>query len=78
MGRSSEMGGAVMARGTGCSVKRTMVGPFVKISCLVTLRTDMYGAPGLRNPYAPLALTMETGQMCDLLVRCHYYWEVSR
>jgi hypothetical protein len=38
----------------------------------------MYGAPGLRNPYAPLALTMETGQMCDLLVRCHYYWEVSR
>jgi hypothetical protein len=66
-----------MARGTGCSVKQTTVGPFVKISCLVTLRTDMLGEPGLRNPYAPLAPTMETGRTCDLLVWCHYYWEVS-
>jgi hypothetical protein len=66
-----------MAWGTRCSVKQTTVGPFVKISCLVTLRTDMFGESGLRNPYAPLALTMEMGRTCDLLVRCHYYWEVS-
>jgi hypothetical protein len=31
----------------------------------------------LGNPYAPLAPTMETGWTCDLLVQCHYYWEVS-
>jgi hypothetical protein len=37
----------------------------------------MFCEPGLRNPYAPLALTMEMGRTYDLLVRCYYYWEVS-
>jgi hypothetical protein len=37
----------------------------------------MFCEPGLRNPYAPLALTMETGWTYDLLVQCHYYWVVS-
>jgi hypothetical protein len=67
-----------MARGTGSSVEWTTGWPFEKISCLVTLRTDIFCEPGLRNFYAPLALTMETGQTYDLLVRCHYYWDVSR
>jgi hypothetical protein len=66
-----------MAWGTGCSIERTTGWPFEKISCLVTLRTDMLCGLGLRNPYAPLAPTMETGWTRDLLVWCHYYWEVS-
>jgi hypothetical protein len=28
--------------------------PLVKISCLVTLRTDMSCGPGLRKPYIPI------------------------
>jgi hypothetical protein len=66
----------VTAWGTGCFIERTTRWPFEKISCLVTLRTDMLCGPGLRNPYAPLAPTMEI-RTCDLLVRCNYYWEVS-
>jgi hypothetical protein len=65
-----------MARGTGCSIERTTDWPFEKISYLVTLRTDMFCGPGLRNPYAPLAPIMEMGRTYDLLVQCHYYWEV--
>jgi hypothetical protein len=60
----------MMARGTRCSVERTTNWPFEKISCLVTLRTDMFCGPGLRNPYVPLALTMEMGRIYD-------YWKVS-
>jgi hypothetical protein len=42
-----------MARGTGCSVERTTGWPFEKISCLVALRTDMFGGPGLRKSLRP-------------------------
>jgi hypothetical protein len=62
-----------LAWGTECPVERGIGSPLVKTSCLVTLRTDMFCGPGLRKPYAPLSLTMETGQMYDLLARCHYY-----
>jgi hypothetical protein len=51
--------------------------PLEKMSYSVQLMTGMPREPDLRIPYAPLALTMETGRMYDLLVRCHYYWEVS-
>jgi hypothetical protein len=37
--------------GVSSSEKRL---PLVKISCLVTLRTDMSSGPGLRKPYTPI------------------------
>jgi hypothetical protein len=36
----------------------------------------MFCGSGLRNPYAPLTLTMEMGRTYDLLVQCHYYWNI--
>jgi hypothetical protein len=65
-----------MAWGTGCSIERTTGWPFCE-DILLSHPKDMFCEPGLRNPYAPHALTMETGRTYDLLVRCHYYWEVS-
>jgi hypothetical protein len=42
-----------MARGTGCSVERTTGWPFEKISCLVALRTDMFGGLGVKKSLRP-------------------------
>jgi hypothetical protein len=43
----------MMAWSAGCSVERTNGWPFEKISCLVTLRTDMFYGPGLRKSLCP-------------------------
>jgi hypothetical protein len=49
MGRSPGMGGAVMARGAGCSAERKMVSPCEVI--LLCHPKDCYVCgPGLRNP----------------------------
>jgi hypothetical protein len=42
VGRSPGMGGAILARGAECPVEQGHRLPLVKISCLVTLRTDMF------------------------------------
>jgi hypothetical protein len=62
-----------LARGTRCPIERGISSPLMKTSCSVTLRTDMFCGPGLRKPYTPLTLSMETGWMFDMLGRCHYY-----
>jgi hypothetical protein len=53
MGRSLGMGGDVLARGTRCPVEWAIRSPLEKMSCSVTLRTDMFYGPGLRKPYTP-------------------------
>jgi hypothetical protein len=65
-----------MARGVGCSAERKTV-PLVKISCLVTLRTDTSVDRVLGILAYPLT-SVGRRQTFDLLVRCHYYREVSR
>jgi hypothetical protein len=61
-----------MARGAGCSVERKMVFPLVKISCLVTLKTDTSVDRVLGILAHPLA-SMGRRRTFDLQVRCHYY-----
>jgi hypothetical protein len=62
----------MMARGAGCSVERKTVFPLVKISCLVTLRTDMSMDWVLGILAHPLA-SVGRRWTFDLLERCHYY-----
>jgi hypothetical protein len=50
--------------------------PLVKISRLVTLRTDMFVDWVLGILTCPLA-SVGMRRTFGLLVRCHYYWEVS-
>jgi hypothetical protein len=77
MGRSLGMGGAILGRDTECPIERGHRLPLVKISCLVTLRTDMFVDRVLGILTCPLA-SVGRRRTFDLLVRCHYYWEVSR
>jgi hypothetical protein len=70
MGRSPRMGGDVMAWGVGCPVERETVSPYEDI--LLSHPVDRV----LGILARPLASTGRR-RMSDLLVRCHYYWEVS-
>jgi hypothetical protein len=65
-----------MARGAGCSIQWKTVYPLVKISCLVTLRTDTSVDRVLGILAHPLA-SVGRRRTFDLLVWCHYYREVS-
>jgi hypothetical protein len=48
-GMKPQDGGAILAWGTRCLVERGIGSPLMKTSCSVTLRTDMFCGPGLRN-----------------------------
>jgi hypothetical protein len=62
----------MMAQGAGCSDERKTVLPLVKMSCLVTLRTDMSVDRILGILAHPLT-SVGRRRTFDLLERCHYY-----